>query len=330
MNPGETIELTVEPEEAGERLDRWLTNRLGDEASRSLVRKWLDGGAIRVRAEDAEPRTAKLKASGQIKSGEQYVITVPPPVVPDLTPRDLDLRVLYEDADLAVIVKPPNLAVHPGPGDDGLTLLNGLLYLWNDLPAGSGGDSSEPAAEVVRPGIVHRLDKLTEGLLLVARNEKAHRKLSAEFKERTIKKEYLAWLAAAPRETQGEIRLPIERHPVERLKMRVAPEGRGRDAITHFEIIQSIASRKGRKFNLARIRIETGRTHQIRLHMSHIGAPVVGDPLYSRSANRFEKFGMLLLARRLAFTHPETGREMEFELEPPKRFLEFERICGNL
>ena len=365
MRPGDLIELTVPTEHEGSRLDRWLADELGAESSRSQIQHWIAGGCVignepeqsaaRTAAQSAartaaqtdartdahtdaqtdtqtDARTAaqtntrtacepEIKASAKIKAGAVYRIKVPAPILPDLTPRDLNLRVIYEDDEIAVIVKPPGLSVHPGPGDADITLLNGLLYLWKDLPAG---------ADDYRPGIVHRLDKPTEGLLAVAKNELAHRRMSAAFKNREIYKEYLAWLLAAPRETRGTVKLPIERHPSERLKMRIAETALGRDATTHYDVQQTIVSRRGRKYARALIRIDTGRTHQIRVHMSHLGSPVVGDPLYSRSASRFEKFGLLLLARRLRFCHPVSGKELEFELETPERFLDFERECDNL
>lgn len=314
MESGEHIELEVAPDDAGRRLDEWFAERLGDAGSRSQVQKWIEGGLLLGGGR-------RLRSSTRVKAGERYGVVVPAPVLPDLTPVDLNLRLLYEDEELAVIVKPPGIAVHPGPGDGGLTLLNGLLHLWKDLP-----EHSDP----IRPGIVHRLDKLTEGLLVVAKTERALRALSARFKERSVLKEYWAWLLASPPRDRDVVSLPLERHPVQRLKMRIAKPGTGREAISIYRIERVIPSQKGRRFTLTRIRIRTGRTHQIRVHMAHLGAPVVGDPLYSRSASHFSSCGMLLLARRLRFHHPLEGRELEFELEFPERFVDFEQRCHLL
>ena len=316
------LELRVGPESQGERLDRWLVAELAGEASRSQIQKWIEEGGVElIEPGEGEELTEEFpRASRKTIAGELYRLEIPEPVQTDLRPLDQNLRVLHEDEDLAVIVKPPGLAVHPGPGDGGVTLVNGLLYLFGELPN---------SGELIRPGIVHRLDKPTEGLLVVARNEKTQRLLSLQFQERTVRKEYLAWLLAAPREKRGRIEQPLERHPKERLKMRVAAPGRGREAVSEYEITRAVASRRGRKFAQARVRIETGRTHQIRVHLAHLGSPVVGDPLYSRSSVKYEKFGLLLLARKLRFVHPRTGEELAFELEIPERFLEFERRCEN-
>lgn len=314
MDPGEYIELEVAPADTGRRLDEWFAERLGESGSRSQVQRW-------IAADLVSGGGGRLRASTRVKSGERYGLVVPFPVLPDLTPVDLRLRIIYEDEELAVIVKPPDLAVHPGPGDAGLTLLNGLLHLWKDLPE---------STDQYRPGIVHRLDKPTEGLLVVAKTERALRVLAAGFKERTVLKEYWAWLLASPPRDRGVVRLPLERHPVHRLKMRIAEPPAGREAISIYRVEKEISSQRGRRFTLVRIRIRTGRTHQIRVHMAHLGAPVVGDPLYSRSASHFSHYGMLLFARRIRFFHPLEKREMEFELELPERFVRFEEKCHLL
>ena len=322
LTPGELLELEANQEAEGKRLDQWLTEELGGDVSRSQLKKWFDQGLIRRLPPKTENDAVPQPVKGSFKLGpaDRFQIEVPPPVLPDLEPRDLNLRIIHEDQDLAVIVKPPGLAVHPGPGDQGVTLINGLLHIWRDLP-----DSDQ----LFRPGIVHRLDKFTEGLLLIAKNEVTLRKLSAQFKERRVFKEYLAWLLASPAHERATLKMPIERHPSDRLKMRVAEAGQGKAAETSYEITRTIVSKKTRKFCEARITIATGRTHQIRVHLSAIGAPIVGDPLYSRTASRYEKYGLLLLARKLGFTHPTSGKTMEFELDLPQRFQDFARICVN-
>lgn len=310
LNPGEIIEFEVPENSEGERLDRWLSEELSEEASRSDIQKWIQSGSF-VALE------GKLRSSRKVKRGEIYRLEVPEPPEPDLTPMDLHLKVLYEDDHLAVIVKPPGISVHPGPGDAEKTLVNGLLYLWKDLPV---------IGDPVRPGIVHRLDKPTEGLLVVAKNAHAHRNLSQAFQERNVEKIYNAWLLASPGDMEGTIDLPIGRNTRERMKMRIDHEGR--NAVTHYRVEKSVNSLKGRKFSFVSLKIETGRTHQIRVHMAHSGAPVVGDSLYSRSGKTFGKFGLLLFAKSLSFPHPKIAdRLMHFDLELPERFLDFESKC---
>ena len=316
LTPGDIISLTVPESSNNTRLDRFLAEALEAGVSRSQLARWLDGGSIR----NAQRLEAKLKASMKVKTDEVYQIEVPPPVLPDLTPTDLKLEVIHEDDDLAVIRKPAGYAVHPGPADQDVTIVNGLLHLWKNLAAEDG----------YRPGIVHRLDKLTEGLLLVAKNDNTLRRLSEQFKNRSVEKEYLAWLVAVPKQSQGRIDLPLERHPHDRLKMRVAEAGSGRDALTFYEVVKTVLSRKGRTYAKVRVKIATGRTHQIRVHMGNMGAPVVGDPLYSRSAPSFKNYGLMLLAQKLEFQHPRTGETLSFELASPDRFNEFEEECSNL
>jgi 23S rRNA pseudouridine1911/1915/1917 synthase len=292
------------------RLDQWLAMELEEEVSRSSLQKWIRQGNI------AGPQ-GEPKCSTKIRTGELYKIEVPRREALELVPDEMDLRIVFEDEDLAVVVKPPGIAVHPGPGESGHTLVNGLIHRWKDLPG----------MDLMRPGIVHRLDRDTEGLLIVAKNDRSLWKLSEQFQLREVEKEYNAWLLASPGEVSGTVDLPIARHPVERTKMRI--DSGGRNAITLYEIKKSVVSKKGRKYSFAGIRILTGRTHQIRVHMAHLGAPVVGDPLYSRSAREFSAYGLLLFARRLSFRHPVSGKSLSFELSLPERFLEFERKCPN-
>jgi 23S rRNA pseudouridine1911/1915/1917 synthase len=314
-NPSIPSEYTVPPEREGERLDQWISEILGDLSSRSAVQKWIRSGHLAIIKEnEAEP--VPVKANHRIKTGEVFKLIIPEAVESHLQPLDLKLKVLYEDDDLAVIHKPAGLAVHPGKGDTSTTIVNGLLFLWKGLSQGS---------DALRPGIVHRLDKPTEGLLVIAKSDFAHRKLVKQFQDRTVEKEYAAWLLSSPAEGEGTVDLPIKRHPHERTKMRI--DATGRNAVTHYKITKLIKSRRGRKYAFAEIKIDTGRTHQIRVHFANMGSPVAGDGLYSRSAKEFEKFGLLLFARKLSFQHPRTGETLKFELPLPERFLEFERKC---
>ncbi len=334
MLPGTELEFVVEVEEEGERLDRWLAGRLGDSSSRSQLHGWLADGCV-VRADSArEPpgeESQPVRKSHRVVAGERFRLRVPEPVVPDTTPTDLRLEVLFEDPELAVIVKPPGLSVHPGPVERRTTLINGILHRFGPLPEppedSGGGDGPRSP---VRPGIVHRLDRDTEGLLIVARTERARRKLSEQFAAREVQKEYVCWVQGSPNQQKGTVHTGVKRHPRERTKMQTCPLGQGREAITHFLVQRVVHSTNGRTFCKLRIRIETGRTHQIRVQLASVGLPVVGDPLYSRSSGRFARFGLLLLACRLGFRHPESGQDLVFELPEPERFGQFEERCSSL
>jgi len=308
MTPGSRLVFSVEQRDSGQRLDQWLADLCQSSVSRSRIQKW-------IKEERVTCASAPVRASRKIEFGENYELSIPEETPFETLPVDLEIKVLYQDSDLAVIVKPPGIAVHPGPGERKTTLINGLVHIWGNL---------ENTGPSFRPGIVHRLDRETEGLLIVAKNENTLRRMSEAFQKREVEKEYLAWLAASPALSSGTIETGIKRHPRDRLKMRIDPTGRR--AVTHYSIDRVIITKKGRKFALAKITIETGRTHQIRVHMAHLGCPVIGDPLYSR-ASVFSKFGMLLLAYRLKFNHPITGKILEFHCDVPERFKEFERVC---
>ncbi|MCE9598699.1 MAG: RluA family pseudouridine synthase [Spirochaetia bacterium] len=303
QTPGQ---LTVSQENQGQRLDQWLLTALEGSASRMEIQRWIKSGSVRG--------DGAVVPARRVKEGEQYWID-PPPVVDSETivPVQMDFEILYEDEELAVIHKPPGIAVHQGPGDGGKTLVSGLVHRFREL---SSGDWKG------RPGIVHRLDKPTEGILLVAKNLKAHRVLSEQFLNRSVKKQYLAWLLACPPAQSGEINAAIKRHPKDRLRMRV--DATGRPSITRYRVVQTHVSRRGRKFALVELDLLTGRTHQIRVHMSSIQCPVVGDDIYSRSSQEFKKFGLLLFAQTIEFQHPVSGDTMHFELQPPERFARFE------
>lgn len=342
--PGSTEQFVVGPEDTGERLDRWLAARLGDAASRSQIHNWLNQGCIKS---TKEPET-KLRKSDLVEEGQVFELVVPEPRSANLKPHDLSLRLIYQDDDLAVVLKPPGIAVHPGPGDNKITLINGLLFLFGSLPVPKGSEESDIDAEeteetedaqpqstdqapaIARPGIVHRLDRDTEGLLVVARTESAHRHLSRQFATRQVKKTYQCWVHGSPNPPANTIRSDLRRHPKERLKMRVVPKGQGREAVTHYRVLRVIHGQNGRTFANVEVHIETGRTHQIRVHLASIGHPIVGDPLYSRSAARYEKYGMLLLARAIGFAHPADERPLQFELEQPERFARFEELAPRL
>ncbi len=297
--------LVVEPGEAGQRLDAWLARRLTS-LSRSRLQALIEAGRVSL---DGHPARAAVR----VKAGQAALVRVPPPEPAEPQPEDIPLRLVFEDASLVVLDKPAGLVVHPGAGAAAGTLVNALLARVRDL-SGVGG--------VLRPGIVHRLDKGTSGLLVVAKNDDAHRALARQFASRTVEKEYLALVHGVPARAEGEIDAPIGRDPVHRRRMSVrAP--RGREARTSWSVAERFDGAA-----LLRVRIHTGRTHQIRVHLASIGHPVTGDPVYggartpsSRRPAARDALGSLarpaLHAARLAFTHPGSGARLSFEAPLP-------------
>lgn len=303
MDEGRT--LVVEPDEAGLRLDAWLARRLPT-LSRSRIQALIEQGEVRLDQAAARP-------AARVRPGQSALVRVPEatPALPQ--PEPIPLRVVHEDAALLVIDKPPGLVVHPGAGTPHGTLVNALLAHVADL-SGIGG--------VLRPGIVHRLDRGTSGLIVVAKNDAAHQALARQFAARAVEKEYLALVLGVPARTSGEIALPIGRDPVQRKKMSTrAP--RARDARTSWKLEERFDGAA-----LLRVRIHTGRTHQIRVHLAAAGHPVAGDRVYggsrapaSRRKGAREALSSLerpaLHAARLAFTHPESGERLVLEAPLP-------------
>lgn len=281
----------VAKEDAGMRVDAWLRNRL-PEVSRSRWKALLKSGDVRVDGADCKP-------SQTLRGGERIAIDIPPPEASELIAEDIPLDIIYEDADLIVVDKPAGLVVHPAAGHRSGTLVNALLHHCGDLK-GIGGE--------LRPGIVHRLDKDTSGALVAAKTEQAMTGLSEQFKMRRTEKEYAAIVWGVPDPGRGTIETEIGRSRHDRKRMSVAT-ARGRRAVTHYEVIESFGSAA-----LLRIGIETGRTHQIRVHMAHIRHPVVGDRNYGGKLDRQSGLPVarqMLHARRLAFTHPIGGQPIE-------------------
>lgn len=287
-------------EQPCERLDVFLSARLG--VTRSAAKKLLDGGHITVGGK-------AVKASRPVNAGEEVVAEIPDPETLDLTPQDIPVDIVYEDEDIAVVNKPQGLTVHAGCGNLSGTLVNALLYRLNSLSSING---------VVRPGIVHRIDKDTSGLLVVAKNDAAHLSLSAQIAEKTCRREYLALCEGIFKEDTGRIETYIGRSPSDRVKMAVVPKEKGKYALTEYEV----QARYAEGFTLARFRLYTGRTHQIRVHCRHIGHPVVGDPVYGSKKQKFHLAGQLLHACRLELTHPRTGERMSFEAPLPAYFTD--------
>jgi len=292
--------LRVEGSDQGARLDAWIARRL-PELSRARVQSLMAEGAVRVDGRGARP-------SLRLRGGEDVTVVLPDPVAAAPPPEAIPIDVLYEDARLLVLDKPAGLTVHPGAGRLSGTLVNALLHRVRDL-SGVGG--------VLRPGIVHRLDRGTSGLMVVAKDDEAHRALAAQFASRRVEKEYLAVVHGLPRPRTGTIEAPIGRDPVHRKRMSVrAP--RGREARSSYEVVEALDGAA-----LLRVRIHTGRTHQIRVHLASIGHPVAGDATYggtrtpsSRRAGAREALAALrrpaLHAAVLAFTHPATAERLRF------------------
>jgi len=267
------------------------------------------------------------KPSAKVRAGDEVSVTIPPPEATELVAEDIPLEVVYEDRDLIVINKPSGMVVHPAAGHPSGTLVNALMAHCSDL-SGIGGE--------LRPGIVHRLDKETSGLLVAAKHDVSHRHLAAQIEARTAKRTYwaLVWGALSPE--SGEVSAPIARHPQHRQMMGVV-EG-GRDAVTRYRVLETFhlgSGREGkaRRVSLVELNLQTGRTHQIRVHMTHLGHPVLGDPLYGRrrplpksaapevQAALEGLLGQALHARRLSFTHPSSGDELTLEADPPEDFM---------
>ena len=296
---------TVEKENAGKRLDAYLAEL--SELSRSAAAKLIEQGSVTVNGRACEKKY-------QVKECDEIELSLPEAEKYEAEPEDIPLDVVYEDADIIVINKPSGMVVHPAPGNYTGTLVNALLFHCKDSLSGIGG--------VMRPGIVHRIDKDTSGLLVVAKNDAAHRALSEELGYHGIEREYHALVRGGFKEERGTVDLPIGRHPVDRKKMAVIKNGdRARDAVTHYEVLRAYG-----QITYLKLKLETGRTHQIRVHMSYLGHALLGDEVYSSTKIPFEKQhaplfdGQILHAKRLSLTHPRTGERMSFECELPDNF----------
>lgn len=295
---------TVDDKSAGKRLDAFLAEV--SESSRSAVVKLIENGEVTVNG-------AKSNKKYAVRAGDEIELTIPEPEEYDCEPENIPLEVVYEDDYIIVINKPSGMVVHPAPGNYSGTLVNALLYHCRDSLSGIGG--------VMRPGIVHRIDKDTSGLLVVAKNDDAHTALSEELKYHGIVREYVALVRGGFSEDTGRIDYPIGRHPVDRKKMAVilSPDKTARDAVTHYEVVERFG-----EISYLKLRLETGRTHQIRVHMSYTGHALLGDEVYAKAKTAFEKRhpslfdGQALHARRLELTHPKTGERMHFECPLPQ------------
>lgn len=285
-------------ERDGERLDVFLARMAiqGDPLSRSRIQKLITDGNVTV---DGKP----AKASLRLAAGAAVAVELPEPEATDIAPENIPLDILYEDEDVIVVNKARGMVVHPAAGVSSGTLVNALLAHCKDLSGINGA---------LRPGIVHRLDKDTSGVMIAAKNDTAHRSLAEQIQEKTAKRVYWAILTGNIREEEGVIHGAIGRNPKDRQKMAVVREN-GKDATTNFRVLERFGA-----YTLAECRLMTGRTHQIRVHMSYIGHPVLGDPKYGAKKCPFSIEGQALHSKTLMFTHPRTGEKMEFEAPLPE------------
>lgn len=314
------ISLIVEPQDAGQRLDVYLTTH-AQGFSRSRVQKLIETGAVRVNAQNVPSRTP-------LRAGDRVEMEVPPPEAAVPQPQAMDLEVLFEDEHLLILNKPPGLVVHPGAGQPDGTLVNALLARPGTVSIIGG---------VERPGIVHRLDKDTSGLMVIAKTDSTHAALSNALSRREVKRVYHTLALREFKSDSGRIEAPVGRHPTNRVKMAVRPQGQGRSALTHWKVLERFGG-----ISLVECRLATGRTHQIRVHLAHDNHPVLGDDLYGgsvalalqlvsprdqevRNALRQVRRQMLH-AREIGFTHPVTGTPLHFSSPPPEDFQHVLRV----
>ena len=290
------MNIKVNEENVGKRIDSFI-HKVQEDISRSMVQKLIEQKNIKVNGKET-------KHSYKLKLNDEIEIFVPEAKEINLKAQDIPLNVIYEDNDIIVINKPKGMVVHPANGNPDGTLVNAVMNKCKDSLSGIGGE--------IRPGIVHRLDKDTSGAIIVAKNDKAHIALSEQLKNHEVKKTYLALVRGIIKENEATINMPIARSKKDRKKMDVDKDGK--EAITHFKVL----GRYKNKYTLLQINLETGRTHQIRVHLSHIGYPIIGDEVYSNGKNEWNVSGQCLHAWKLEFIHPVTGKKISLEAEIPE------------
>ena len=271
-----------------------------DGVTRSAAQKWLEEGRVTLNG-------APVKKNAKLSPGDVLLISPPQPQEIDLIPQDIPLDVVYEDADVIVVNKPVGMVVHPAPGHPDGTLVNALLFHCKDSLSGINGEK--------RPGIVHRIDRDTSGLLIAAKNDRAHLALAAQLQDHSLFRQYHAVVCGGFREDSGTVDAPISRHPTDRKRMCVCRPGEGREAVTHWQVIDSHDG-----FSHITCRLETGRTHQIRVHMAHTGHPLLGDVVYGNRKPYPGLEGQCLHAAKLTFTHPSTSEKITVEAPLPEWF----------
>ena len=286
----------VSVEDEGKRIDAYLASR-NEELSRVAIQRLIDDEKILVNKK-------KTKASYKVQDGDLITLEEEQPKEVSLKAQEIPIEIIYEDKDIIVVNKPKGMVVHPANGNPDGTLVNAIMAICKDSLSGIGGE--------LRPGIVHRLDKDTSGVLIVAKNDKAHINMSEQIKEHEVEKTYIALVRGIVKENEASISMPIGRSDKDRKKMAVKKNGKG--AITHFKVLERFPKHN---CTLLEIKIETGRTHQIRVHLSHIGYPVIGDEVYSSGKNEWNVKGQCLHAKSLKFKHPITNKEMFLEAKIP-------------
>ena len=295
----ENLSFNINSEEEGQRIDKYLSTMI-DGKSRSFVQGLIDEKKVKANSK-------VVKSNYKLKKGDIIEVEVPEPVELNISAEEMDLDVVYEDEDVLVVNKEKGIVVHPAPGNYTGTLVNGILHHCSDLSGING---------VIRPGIVHRIDKDTSGILVIAKNDEAHNDLAAQFKEHSIKREYYALVEGKFSNINGTVDKPISRDKKERIKMAINSDGKR--AVTHYEVLEQYD--KG--VSLVKCTLETGRTHQIRVHMASIGHPLVGDLVYGYKRQKFNIEGQALHAKTLGFIHPRAKEYMEFTSELPHYFKE--------
>ena len=285
-------------EKGGERIDKYLSEQLED-MTRSHIQKLIKENMVRVNG-------MAVKSNFKLSASDQIEVEIPELKEPDILPENIPLDILYEDQDILVVNKPKGMVVHPAPGHYTGTLVNAIMYHCKDNLSGING--------VMRPGIVHRIDMDTTGSLLICKNDRAHQALAEQLKEHSITRKYHAIVHGRLKEDEGTIDKPIGRHPIDRKKMSVHCTN-GREAITHYRVLKRF-----QQFTYIECQLETGRTHQIRVHMSRIGHPILGDQIYGPAKCPYKLQGQTLHAKVLGITHPTTGEYMEFDAPLPDYF----------
>ena len=299
----------VEKEYEGNRIDSYLAKK-DEDLSRVAIQRLIKEQKILVNGK-------KIKASYKLQENDSVTIDEEEPKEIELKAQDIPIEILYEDNDIIVVNKPKGLVVHPGNGNPDGTLVNSLMNICKDSLSGIGGE--------IRPGIVHRLDKDTSGVIVVAKNDKAHINLSEQIKNHEVEKTYITLVRGIVKENEATINMPIGRNKNDRKKMAVEKDGKV--AITNFKVVERFPKDN---CTLLEVKIETGRTHQIRVHLSHIGYPVIGDTTYSNGKNKWGVVGQCLHAKSLKFKHPTTGKEMTIEAELPDYFKDILRQLGDV
>lgn len=279
------------------RLDVYIVKKY-NKLSRMMVQRLIENGNILVNGK-------RQKTSYKVQVGDEIELDIPEAKETEIKAEDIPIEVVYEDDDIIVVNKPKGMVVHPANGNYNGTLVNAIMSMCKDSLSGIGGE--------IRPGIVHRLDKDTSGLLIIAKNDKAHINMSEQIKNREVKKIYIALVRGIVPENEATINMPIGRSNKDRKKMSVRKDGK--EAITHFKVLK-----RYNKYTLLEVKIDTGRTHQIRVHLAEIGYPVVGDMVYSNGKNEFGIEGQMLHAKSLEFKHPITGKKMYLEAKLPEYF----------